>query len=121
MTKTDVHKKAMIEALTKSMGIVTTAVKIAGVNRGQHYKWMQDDPEYKASVEEIAELPIDFAESQLHKKISEGDTTSIIFFLKTKGKKRGYIERQEFVHEIPQPPAIEVITTGVPFSDRDGE
>ncbi|MDR3142731.1 MAG: hypothetical protein LBU37_13545, partial [Tannerellaceae bacterium] len=43
----------------------------------------------------IADIAIDFAESNLHKRIKEGDTTSIIFYLKTKGKKRGYIEKSE--------------------------
>jgi hypothetical protein len=30
------------------------------------------------------------------KLIENGDNSSTIFFLKTKGKKRGYIERSEF-------------------------
>ncbi len=41
---------------------------------------------------------MDFAESQLYKQIKEGSTAATIFYLKTKGKKRGYIERQEIEH-----------------------
>ena len=92
-------KKAMIAALEKSLGIVTTACKTVGIDRGSHYNWMREDEEYRASVESIADLAIDFAESSLHKQIQDGNPTSTIFYLKTKGKKRGYIERQEFAHE----------------------
>ena len=35
------------------------------------------------------------AESKLMENINGNDNTSIIFFLKTKGKKRGYVEKQE--------------------------
>ena len=35
------------------------------------------------------------AESQLHKQILDNSVPATIFYLKTKGKKRGYIERQE--------------------------
>lgn len=89
----------MLEALEKSLGIVTTAAKSVGIDRSTHYKWMDSDPEYRAAVEGIAEMAIDFAESKLHKKIADGDTTAIIFFMKTKAKKRGYVERQEIQHE----------------------
>jgi len=47
---------------------------------------------------DIENIALDFAESQLHKQIKEGNSTSTIFYLKTKGKKRGYIERQEHDH-----------------------
>jgi len=95
-TKTDIQKRAMLDALEKSLGIVTTAAKIAGIHRSTHYEWLQKDVDYSKAVEDIAEMTIDFAESQLHKQIKEGNQSSTIFYLKTKGKKRGYIEAQEF-------------------------
>ncbi len=95
MTQTDIHKKAMIEALEKSLGIVTTACKSVGIARQTHYEWMKEDNQYRLSVEDVADMAIDFAESQLHKQIKEGEVTSTIFYLKTKGKKRGFVERTE--------------------------
>lgn len=85
----------MIEALEKSLGIVTTACKSVGIDRGTHYNWMKDDEDYATKVLSIEDMTIDFAESQLHKQIKEGNSTSTIFFLKTKAKRRGYIERHE--------------------------
>jgi hypothetical protein len=98
-TNTDIQKRAMLDALEKSLGIVTTAVKAVGIARSTHYDWMEADPDYKASVEAISEMAIDFAESQLHKRMKDGSDTAIIFYLKTKAKKRGYVERQEIQHE----------------------
>jgi hypothetical protein len=85
----------MIEALEKSLGVVTSACKQVGIARQTHYEWYSEDADYKAAVDSIADVAIDFAESQLHKQIKEGNSTATIFFLKTKGKKRGYVERQE--------------------------
>lgn len=95
MNKTEHHKKALLEALTKSLGIVTTACKQADVGRTTYYQWLREDPEFKKAVADIKEVALDFAESQLHKQIQEGNTTATIFFLKTQGKSRGYVERQE--------------------------
>lgn len=95
MDKTEQHKRAMLDALEKSLGVVTAACKAVGIGRTTHYLWMQEDAEYKAAVEALSDVALDFAESQLHKQIKDGNSTATIFFLKTKGKKRGYIERQE--------------------------
>jgi hypothetical protein len=100
LTTTKLLKKHMVAALKKSMGIVTPAAEAAGINRCTHYKWMNDDPKYKTCVEEIADIALDFAETKLMKSINDGSDTMIIFYLKTKGKKRGYIERNETEHTV---------------------
>lgn len=89
------RKELMIKALTSTMGIVTTACEMVNEKRKIYYKWMEDDENFRKQVEEITEREVDFAESALLKKIRDGDTTSIIFYLKTKGKKRGYVEKKE--------------------------
>jgi len=88
----------MIEALKKTLGIVTSAALKANVSRQTHYTWLENDPEYAKDVASIADLALDFAESQLHKQINNDDTTATIFYLKCRGKKRGYIERSELEH-----------------------
>ena len=95
MNKTEQHKKAIIEALEKSLGVVTTACKVVGIGRTQFYQWLKDDKGFAQEVDDIQNIALDFAESQLHKQIGDGSTAATIFYLKTKGKKRGYIERQE--------------------------
>jgi len=93
--QTEHNKKAILEALEKSLGVVTTACKAIGIGRTQFYQWLKDDPEFKRQVDDISNIAIDFAESQLHKQIQDGNTSATIFYLKTKGKNRGYVERQE--------------------------
>jgi hypothetical protein len=99
MAKNDITKKAMLEALEKSLGVVTSACKAVEISRETHYRWMREDENYKQAVDDLANVALDFAESQLHKQIKGGNPTATIFYLKTKGKNRGYIERQEISHE----------------------
>jgi hypothetical protein len=93
--RTTAAKKAMLESLEHHLGVVSLSVAAVGISRSTHYKWIEEDEEYRNAVNDIGEGVIDFVESALHKRIKEGDTTSMIFFLKTKGKKRGYIEKTE--------------------------
>ena len=67
----------------------------AGISRQTYYNWMRDDLEFKQSVEDVIEESIDFVESSLMERIKEGDTTATIFYLKTKGKSRGYVEKTQ--------------------------
>jgi hypothetical protein len=93
--KTDIKKREVLEALEKSLGIVTTACKQVGINRDTYYEWLKKDKEFKKKVKDLENVALDFAESQLHKQIAKGNPLSTMFYLKCKGKKRGYIEQQE--------------------------
>ena len=88
-------KENMIEALKKSLGVIKVACEQCRVPRGTHDDWMRNDLEYRANVEQVYEEQIDFAESSLLKQIRDGVPQSTIFFLKTKGRKRGYNEHIE--------------------------
>ena len=116
-TKFNIQKRAMLEALEKSLGVVTTAAKIVGIDRSTHYKWLASDKKYKKAVESIGDIAIDFVESKLFKSIEKGRDAPIIFYLKTKGKNRGYIERQEITGSdginLGIPTTIIVNTSGV--------
>lgn len=88
-------KKAFIEALKMSLGIVTKACEATGIPRRTFYSWRATDEKFEQAVQEINEIALDFVETQLFNKIKKGDTTGIIFYLKCKGKKRGYIDTVE--------------------------
>ena len=117
-TKTYILKKKMLEALIKSLGVVYSAsqslnktllaeakteddkksIPQADSIRARHYEWLQKDEKYKDKVEAIKDIALNFAESQLHKRMQNGSDTAIIFYLKTQGKGRGYIERTKVAH-----------------------
>jgi len=102
----------MIEALEKSLGVVTAAVQKVGIARRTHYDWIDKDEAYSDAVKNIPEQVLDFAESSLFKLINEGNVAANIFYLKTKGKKRGFIERQEIDAKVDidgQPAIINII------------
>lgn len=102
-------KKEILGALETKYGIVSEACRSIGLSRSTFYDWLSNDSEFKASVDEIKETALDYVEGKLFQKISgvtmkgkgpdEEDVfqlapsdTAIIFYLKTKGRGRGYIE-----------------------------
>jgi hypothetical protein len=119
-TNTDIRKKAMITALEKTLGNVSEACRTVDVHRGTHYDWYNDDPDYRAAVDSVGDIALDFVEGKLFELINgptrevlteEGiqqvkdapTPSAVIFYLKTRGKKRGYIERQEITGADAEP------------------
>jgi len=90
-----IKKESFLKSLEKSLGVVTVACKKANIPRSTYYKWLKEDEAFAREVEDIDNVALDFAESKLHEQISNNVPSSTMFYLKTRGKKRGYIERQE--------------------------
>ena len=78
-----------LEILAKNMGVVSNALLKMNLSRDNFDIWMKNNF-FKQQVQVINEQAIDYVENQLMKKINDGDLTAIQFYLKTKGKKRGY-------------------------------
>lgn len=97
--KKEDKKEVLLKTLEKSYGNVSDACKMANISRNQFYKYVRTDEDFKEKVDELQESLIDIAETALYKQIEAKNITAIIFFLKTKGKQRGYIERVEHVNK----------------------
>ncbi len=87
-------KEKLLEALEDTQGLIYHACKKAGnISRSTYYRYVREDPEFAKAVEDIKEAQVDYVEGQLIKNISKGKETSIIFYLKSKAKNRGYTEK----------------------------
>jgi|TARA_Y100000401_G_scaffold114906_1_gene117654 predicted DNA-binding transcriptional regulator AlpA len=111
VNKSEHIKKGLIEALEQSLGIVTTACKKVGIGRTTFYKYLKEDDNFADQVKDIGNMSLDYVESKLFEQIKAGSTAATIFYLKTKGKKRGYVERQEITGAdgVPSDVKIEII------------
>ena len=109
-------------------GILSDIAANFAVDRATVYNWCEEDPEFKQALEDSRERFIDLAESNLRKlvagvpaiekdengnnrfvgRIERPSETSIIFTLKTRGKKRGYVERQEVEADVNMKGSIKI-------------
>lgn len=111
--------KPALEAFSKVAnacgGIISDIAANFSVARSTVYNWCDEDPDFKQALDDSRERFLDLAESNLRKLVAgvpaietndKGEKqfagwierpseTAIIFTLKTRGKKRGYVERQE--------------------------
>lgn len=84
-----------IKIFIKNTCNITATCKALKMDRRTYYDWIEKHPDFAADVDVAREGLIDNAENQLHKNIMGGKEASLIFYLKTKGRKRGYIERKD--------------------------
>ena len=91
LTISDKKKKFLNVLLSKDFNVSETCKEIK-ISRQTYYDWLNNDNVFSQCVEDIKEVEIDVVESALQELIKAGNPAAIIFYLKTKGRKRGYHE-----------------------------
>lgn len=74
---------------------ITATCDALGISRKTFYEWKDKKKKLAEGLEAADEAILDFAESKLVEHIQNDDVQALIFFLRTKGKKRGYVEKTE--------------------------
>jgi len=92
--KLSIKKEMFIKEFPGCAYNICETCKKIGINRRTYYDWMENDPEFKAAYEDYQEDLIDWVETQFMKNVKKGKEASQIFFMKTKGAKRGYLEKK---------------------------
>ena len=110
MNKSARLKKELVEALRKHLGIVSSACEALGISRTTYYKYYNEDEAFRSEADAIGDHTLDFVESKLFDLINNGNVAATIFYMKTKGKRRGYIERQEVEHNTNNITGIRLIS-----------
>jgi hypothetical protein len=83
------------KAFRAALGIKAQVAKILGCSYKTINNYAVKYPQLDEIRDEMLQQMLDNAELKLQKKISENNLSAVIFFLKTKGKNRGYTERIE--------------------------
>lgn len=87
--------KQVEQAIKQKDGNITEVAEAFGVARSTIYRKIKKHESLKVVLEDARESLVDLAEGQLRREVRKGNITAIIFTLKTLGKSRGYVERQE--------------------------
>jgi len=87
--------KQVEEALRASGGIFSIAAVQLRCAPNTVKNYVKRHPTLQRAVDSTVEENLDIAEAQLLKQIRKGNLGAICFYLKCKGKNRGYIERGE--------------------------
>jgi hypothetical protein len=97
--RTTDKKVMMIKALGTTLGNVQKAIDDLKkthdytVSRTAHYKWLKEDEEYAQAVEDASDKTLDLVEEALINQVKNGSVQATMFYLKTKGRNRGYNEK----------------------------
>ena len=96
--------KQIETALTNNGGFVSQAAKKLNVSYQAIYKRIKNNKRLQEIKLTVEESNLDLAESKLLTQIRKGNLGAICFYLKCKGKKRGYIETQQMNNITDAPP-----------------
>ena len=86
-------EEAIVLALQNSHGMINIAARELGVRPNLVRYYIKTRPRLQQLVKDEKELALDQAETALFNAIERGEPWAICFFLKTRGKARGYTEK----------------------------
>ena len=92
LTQIDKVKTEFLERLQTNLGIISHTCNEVGICRQTFYNWLKLDESFAKAVKMIDELTIDHVESKLMDLINDKTPSAVIFYLKTKGRARGYTQ-----------------------------
>lgn len=90
----DIGFDKVATAYKKAAGNLSLCAESLGIDRRTLDRWRKKYPELHSMMTDVEEGLLGLCESRLLQEINGGNLTAIIFYLKTKGKQRGYIEGQ---------------------------
>lgn len=88
----------VIEAIKKTKGLVTHTARYLGCEPDTVRNYVKRYPSVAAALKEAREAVTDLAEMALYDAIEGRESWAVCFYLKTQGKSRGYIEKQQIEH-----------------------
>ena len=87
--------KQFIDAIPGSAGIITTIAKRVDCDWHTAEKYIKEKPTVARAYADECESIIDMGESSLYQSVKDREAWAVKYLLSTKGKHRGYVERQE--------------------------
>lgn len=91
-------EKRVAEKLKELHGNMAAVARAFGVTRQSVFEYVEARPALLSAKLEAKESILDGVETALHKAALQGEAWAICFLLKTQGKSRGYVERQQLDH-----------------------
>jgi len=82
--RTKINKERLLKALESSLGVITTALKATDLSRTNFYKWIKEDEEFAAKVEEIENIQQDFIKSKYYECVKDKVPSVVIHAAKTR-------------------------------------
>ena len=96
MAKTQQYTAQQVaDALIAAKGFVSVAARNLQCSDETVRNYMKRYAACRQAVIDAREAMIDYTEGKLYQNIQNNDTVSILFYLKTQAKHRGYVERTE--------------------------
>lgn len=81
--RTQINKKRMLQALEKSLGVVTTALKATELSRTNYYKWLKEDEDFAKDVADIQNIANDFIKSKYYECVKDKVPSVVLHAAKT--------------------------------------